>query len=321
MEYDGHGFLEELVATTIPIEMSDFDTNKWSFGGFDESTFHIPSNFPLEPLDQSLNCSINEFYFPFGGDPFQFSAPGVTDTPPFPTPDDCSMSMVENEEKPQMGNGVQMLEFQSPNNCKLERIQSSEVPVFDMVLGAERKNRVKKVDGQPSKNLMAERRRRKRLNDRLSMLRSVVPKISKMDRTSILGDTIDYMKELLDRINNLQEEIHEVDTSNQFNLMSIFKDVKPNEVLIRNSPKFDVERKNMDTRIDISCVGKPGLLLSTVSTLEALGLEIQQCVISCFNDFAMQATCSEELEQRAVLSSEDIKEALFRNAGYGGRCL
>lgn len=58
-----------------------------------------------------------------------------------------------------------------------------------------------------------------------------------MDRTSILGDTIDYMKELLERINNLQEEIHEVDSSNQFNLMSIFKDVKPNEVLIRNSPK------------------------------------------------------------------------------------
>lgn len=46
----------------------------------------------------------------------------------------------------------------------------------------EGKGRAKKLDGQPSKNLMAERRRRKRLNDRLSMLRSVVPKISKVQR-------------------------------------------------------------------------------------------------------------------------------------------
>ena len=43
------------------------------------------------------------------------------------------------------------------------------------------KKKSKKLEGQPSKNLMAERRRRKRLNDRLSMLRSIVPKISKVN--------------------------------------------------------------------------------------------------------------------------------------------
>lgn len=59
--------------------------------------------------------------------------------------------------------------------------------------------------------------------------------------------------------------------------------------------QFEVERRNVDTRIEICCAGKPGLLLSTVNSLEALGLEIEQCVISCFNDFAMQASCSEVL--------------------------
>ena len=42
----------------------------------------------------------------------------------------------------------------------------------------------------------------------------------------------------------------------------------------------------MDTWIEIRCAAKPG---STVNTLELLGLEIQYCVISCFNDFSMQA--------------------------------
>ncbi|KAE9604313.1 putative transcription factor bHLH family [Lupinus albus] len=85
--------------------------------------------------------------------------------------------------------------------------------------------------------------------------------MGKMDKTSILSDTIDYMKELMDKINNLQQEIG-VDA----NMRAIFKDVKPNEILIRNSPKGSK-----------ACC-------------------FQQCVISCFNDFSMQASYSEELQ-------------------------
>ncbi|CAA2997340.1 transcription factor bHLH93-like [Olea europaea subsp. europaea] len=313
-----YGFLEELLglsgepdAVGLNQELCTSRSNEW----MDFNTFTNPATTTYTsfqdyslPVDQSRSFSVfNEIYSPFQDDlspPLEF--------PPQQQDYSINYSLFEKDD----------ILHRNLDICKVEPFQvADQVPTtFNMgtVFCPETKinKQVKKLNGQPSKNLMAERRRRKRLNDRLSLLRSVVPKISKMDRTSILGDTIDYMKELLERIDNLQEEIGV--GSNQ---LTILKDAKPNEILVRNSPKFGVERRNdADTRIEIFCAGKPGLLLSTLSTLEALGLHIQHCVISCFNEFAMQASCLEK-EQRAIISSEDVKQALFRNAGYGGRCL
>ncbi|GKV19945.1 hypothetical protein SLEP1_g30138 [Rubroshorea leprosula] len=331
MELNGQGFLEELLAIrresweTFPTQMSWPFSGGWTFDCLDENhATMLPNSFSQEfymPCEQDLSYSFNESFCPFGD---EFSMPQVTDssnnrpgTPPFPVQEEYMVNMVDDEEPGLLADELHKLGVQAA--CKMEQSQSPEAQVFNIGTSIDRKNRGKKLEGQPSKNLMAERRRRKRLNDRLSMLRSIVPKISKMDRTSILGDTIDYMKELLERIRTLQQEIET--GSNQLNMVHNLRDVKPNEISVRNTPKFEVERRNMDTRIEICCSGKPGLLLSTVTTLEALGLEIQQCVISCFNDFSMQASCSEDVEQRPLVSSQDIKQALFRTAGYGGRCL
>ncbi|KAE8778555.1 transcription factor bHLH93-like [Hordeum vulgare] len=99
-------------------------------------------------------------------------------------------------------------------------------------------SRKKRVEGMPSKNLMAERRRRKRLNDRLSMLRSIVPKISKMDRTSILGDTINYMKELLERIRRLQEEMDGPEAAAAAPpLLSVFREAQPQRNARKEHPQ------------------------------------------------------------------------------------
>lgn len=53
-----------------------------------------------------------------------------------------------------------------------------------------------------------------------------------MDRTAILADAIEYMKELLEKIGNLQSE---VEGSNP--RTNSLKNTKPSEFVVRNSPK------------------------------------------------------------------------------------
>lgn len=58
-----------------------------------------------------------------------------------------------------------------------------------------------------------------------------------MDRTSILGDAIDYMKELLQKIHTLREDDNVKDEIKDIKFVGNLKELKPNEALVKKPPK------------------------------------------------------------------------------------
>nr|QTO65809.1 transparent testa 8 [Aristolochia lindneri] len=154
-------------------------------------------------------------------------------------------------------------------------------------------------DELSANHVLAERRRREKLNERFIILRSLVPFVTRMDKASILGDTIEYVKQLRKKIQDLEsrnrnpepETTHQAEaaTAGGGNERSNVSAVEKRKVRVVEgngggntktrvvAPVTDSLQVSIiedDALLELQCPDRLGLLLEIMQMMHRLRLEV-----------------------------------------------
>ncbi|XP_031096458.1 transcription factor bHLH35-like [Ipomoea triloba] len=192
-----------------------------------------------------------------------------------------------------------------------------------------------------SKNIVSERNRRKKLNERLFALRAVVPKISKMDKASIIKDAIEYIQELREQERIIQAEIWELESSggcrskkSEFDEEGISSNSKPKRTrlvddLLPGAGGYDNESPPPGSRspvdvleLRVSSMGKKTLVVSLTCSkrtdtmiklceiFESLDIKIISANITAFSGRLLKTLFIEAEEEEKDLLKIRIETAI-----------
>ncbi|CAN6213523.1 unnamed protein product [Urochloa humidicola] len=203
--------------------------------------------------------------------------------------------------------------FSNPTRCSSshqrhrgEAAKSPEMPNRDdgEDAGRSRRGQAQAAELMSASHVVKERQRREKLNERFMILRSLVPFVTKIDRASILGDTIEYVKQLRRRIQDLESSRAPVSkekrvqtTSSAAAAMAAAEARVPVEVSSSScstsgtgmpasaSTEVQVSIIESDALVELRCPSRDGLLLRVMQALyRELGLDVTAVQASSASD-------------------------------------
>ncbi|XP_057852822.1 transcription factor bHLH25-like [Cryptomeria japonica] len=150
------------------------------------------------------------------------------------------------------------------------------------------------------KYIMAERNRRQKLNEKLIALSSLVPGIKKLNKESVLSETIKYVKHLQEKINAFEQGQPGVPLQLQTNSQE------------RGDPEIKVQLTQNKFLIGIDCAARRGLLVKCLTQLENLELSVENASIFSFAEETLHLTFTGQVEMKSGcnLAITDIVETL-----------
>ncbi|XP_023643497.1 transcription factor EGL1 isoform X2 [Capsella rubella] len=119
--------------------------------------------------------------------------------------------------------------------------------LFEVPLMNKKEELLTDTPEETGNHALCEKKRREKLNERFMTLRSIIPSISKIDKVSILDDTIEYLQELQKRVQELESCRESADTETR---MTMMKRKKPEDEDERASANcMNSKRKGSDVNV------------------------------------------------------------------------
>lgn len=160
-------------------------------------------------------------------------------------------------------------------------------------------------------HVIAERKRRERVSENLFTLSGIVPGLKKRDKASVLTKTIEYIKQIQEKVKTLEEQVAAKDpideaelTSKQSKLVS----VSSND---GQSPKIELKVSVNTYLIKIHCTQAcKGTLVKALNVIENLHLKVVSANSTQFSERILDITITSKVEEGFQVAMNDLFKKL-----------
>ncbi|KAK9163516.1 hypothetical protein Syun_004418 [Stephania yunnanensis] len=169
-------------------------------------------------------------------------------------------------------------------------------------------------------HIIAERKRREKLSQRFIALSAIVPGLKKMDKASVLGDAIKYLKQLQERVKVLEEQTAKktMESVVFIKKSQVFSDddlSSTDESFIAHSsdeplPEIEARVSDKNVLIRIHCERQNGILNKTLNEIEKLHLTVINSSMMSFGDSSVDITVVAQIKEELKMTVKDLVKSL-----------
>ncbi|KAB2097722.1 hypothetical protein ES319_A01G190200v1 [Gossypium barbadense] len=164
---------------------------------------------------------------------------------------------------------------------------------------------------QTQDHIMAERKRREKISQRFIALSAIVPGLKKMDKASVLGDAIKYLKQLQEKVKTLEELTRKKSTESVVFVKKSHLSAADNiDDFHQPLPEIEARFCDKSVLVRIHCEKRKGFPEKIMSELEKSHLTVINSNTVTFGSSAVDITIVAQMDIEFCMTVKDLVKKL-----------